>query len=584
MKTTHASPPSSTPSGFSILINSRLVQALGRLWIRLNNRAQPLLPLIHLFMLIVLGGILCTVFFANQHIPCWGDEICMLDPAYYRAITGVWHSAAQWDSFDSIPFAPHYPLFINYLRSMIVLFGANHAVLRSSMLILGWLPIVFLLVWCRGRGYLQSWREMLYSIYAVACFTFFRWTISVRPEPSLLLVSTLLFLAWNGKHIVPLFFSALLVPLCGLHWNMLLLPVAIHWLVFGGSMRKHFTVALAFSLSTALTFAGYWLFGMWPSYMQEIGRTGDMDLLGGVVSKLHGTFAAWDFGWILSPSVHVPHLVIPVLLLVLLSAMAGRKDHVSHATQKVFCWLVLSMTSVVMALSLHYMSMRYLPLIFLPAWLLSPLFLRPWLARFPLAVALLAFLPLKISLVNWSKVADSYAPRIDGLTEARWLDEAALERALDTELSPDDMPLATDSAWFAVRSRCHDMMPLCYAFDISEEQQRSITAVLLADEPSSILHKDGSGFRHTSYAKAMLARFCPPEAPCPDPDAVRVSPEDLLSAIADCWHCSFTEVPIPPPTLPNAIRYRLFRPVFPEDGTGKEQVRNPPATLPLPLG
>lgn len=513
-------------------------------------------------MLLAIGVILCAVVFANQHIPAWGDEICMLDPAYYRATTGVWHSAAQWDSFSTIPFAPHYPLFINCLRSVIGFWGANYAVLRCFMLILGGIPIAVLLAWCRKRGYLQSWREVLYAIHAVACFTFFRWTVSVRPESSLLFVSTLLLLAWNGKRHVPLFLSALLIPFCGLHWNVLLLPVAIHWLVFGGNVRKHVIVVLAFSISTALTFAGYWLFGMWPSYLQEIGRTGNMNLAKGVLSKLHGTFAAWDFEWILSPSVHVPHLVIPLVFLLVISAMAFRNNKEATGTKKVYLWLTFSMAAVVLALSLHYMSMRYLPLIFLPAWLLAPLFLRPWLSRYPLAVLLFAVFPLKFALVNWHKIAESYAPRIDGLTEARWLDEAALERALDAELSPDDIPLATDSAWFAVRSRCRDMMPLCYAFDISEEQQRSITAVLLADEPSSILHKDGSGFRKTSYAQAMLARFCPPESPCDNPDDIRVSPEDLLSSIGDHWHCTFVEIPIPQSSMENAIHYRLFRPVF----------------------
>ena len=136
------------------------MQTLECLWIRLNDRAQPLLPLVYLFMLVELGGILYAVFFANQHIPCWGDEICMLDPAYYRATTGIWHSAAQWDSYDVVPFAPNYPLLINILRFLIGGFGFSFCFFRSVILACGLFSVAMLLWLLKKKGFLQSWKDV----------------------------------------------------------------------------------------------------------------------------------------------------------------------------------------------------------------------------------------------------------------------------------------------------------------------------------------------------------------------------------------------------------------------------------------
>ncbi len=362
------------------------------------------------------------------------------------------------------------------------------------------------------------------------------------------------------------FLSALLIPLCGLQWNILLLPVILHWLVFGGRLRNPVIVLIAFAVSSVASIMAYHVLGMWPSYLQEAARVGGLDLVHAALRKILGTLSAWNFDWLLNPVGLPPRFVIPEIAILGLGTIHVCSS-ASLASRKMLIFIGLSFVGMIVGLSLANMNMHYPPLLCLPVCMFAPVLLRAWFHKFPLVVLFLFGLSLYYAKVNWHKIADSYAPRIDGLTEARWLDEAALERALEAELSPDDMPLATDSAWFAVRSRCRDMMPLCYAFDISGEQQRSITAVLLADEPSSILHKDGSGFRRTSYAKAMLARFCSSENPCGNPDGIRVSPEELLSAIGDHWHCTFTEIPLAQSPMKNAICYRLFRPVF-MDGTG----------------
>ena len=551
----------SHPSGLEILARSLPIQAGKRLWFRINDIARPLLPVFHLFMLVVIGSVLCAIVFANQHIPCWGDEICMLDPAYYRATTGVWHSAAQWDSFETIPFAPNYPLFINFLRLFISWLGVNFWVLRGAMIVFGIIPVFMLLWFCRRKGLLQTGTDILYASFVSACVTFFNWSVYLRPEALLLSVVTVLVFAWGGNRPVVLFLGALLVPLCGLQWNVLLLPVVLHWLIFGGRVRNPILVFSAFAVSSIATVIVYHTLGMWPSYLQEAARVGGLDVLHSALHKVRGALSAWNFGWLLNPVGFPPRFVIPAIAVLILGCIQALAP-ASRSSRKTIVFICLSFASVIVGLSLASMNMHYPPVIILPVCLLVPFFLRTWLHRFPLFTVLLFCAALHCAKVNWDKISEFYPPRIDGLTEARWLDEAALERVLEAELSPDDMPLATDSAWFAVRSRCRDMMPLCYAFDISGEQQKSITAVLLADEPSSILHKDGSGFRKTSYAKAMLARFCPPESPCDNPDDVRVSPEELLSAIGDHWHCTFTEIPLSQSSMNNAIHYRLFRPVF----------------------
>jgi hypothetical protein len=555
-------PPHAPISGLAIMAQSRfgcIFHAIGK---KLDTFARIFSSVLHIAMVVAIGAILFAVIFANQHIPCWYDEICMLDPAYYRTTTGIWHSAAQWNSIDTVPFAPNYPLLINLLRLPIAFFGCNFWILRGSMLVFGLLPVAALLFLFRRNGLFKTWAEILQATFFSACGTFFYWSVYIRPEGILISVATLLVVFWSTDQPVLLFLSALLVPLCGLHWNVLLLPVALHWLVFGGRLRNPLLVAIAFALASAGTIAAYHLLGMWPSYLQEAARVGGLAVLPSVLAKLRATFTCWDVSWLLNPVALPPFLALCAAAFLAPGALAQRTAAVSSQERKAFFFVLLSL-SVVVVLSLVHMDRHYIRPLLLAVFLLAPVFLRSLFRRHPAVLLPLLLVSLYAARVNWAKTAGQFAASAEFPEDARWTDEAFLSQTLAARLSPDDVPLCPNSAYFAVRAHCKDLLPLCYAFDIGEDRQRSVTAVLLEDLPVSMLHMDCSIFRHTSYGQAMLARFSPPDNPCADPDAVRVSPDELLAAIADKWHCAFTEIPLPSSPKPRAIHYRLFRPVFP---------------------
>jgi len=561
MKNT-CSTPSSSPSarsGFSILFHSTAARFIGRLWNRANDFCRPLLPLLHLFMLAVTAVILCGVVFANGHTPCWYDEICMLDPAYHRVAEGVWRSIAQWDSIDVVPFAPNYPLLINILRLLIAVFGVNFRILRGSMLVFGLVPVAALLWLFRRKGLLQSCGEVIQGAFFTACFTFFHWAVYIRPESVLLSVVTLLVFAWAFNRPVLVFLSALLVPLCGLQWNVLLLPAFLHWLVFGGRLRNPILVAAAFVLSTAGTIIAYHALGMWPSYLQEAARVGGTSTFANVLGKLHGIVASWDVGCLLNPTSFPP---VPVIFCGLFLAI-GTLVPSGRGTRRILAFVFLHLSVVSAVLLLVHMDRHYFRPVLLPFSILVPVFLRPWRDCRPIAVLIVGLAALYVAHANASKALGNFQLGADFAGDIRWIDEDASLRSLLKPCTPDGIVVAPNSAWFAVRTQGRDYLPLCYAFDISEAHQRTVAAVLVEDIPQSPHHFDCSLFRHTSYTETMMPLFCPSGT---NLDAVSVSPDDFMDAIASHWHCTFTEIPLDQPDWPGFIRYRLFHPVFPGQG------------------
>lgn len=547
------------PSGFSILVHSRAVRLLGRFWIRVNGWGRPILPLLNVFMVAVVVAILGAGVYACFHVPCWYDEICMLDPAYHRATTGVWHSIAQWDSFDVVPFAPNYPLLINILRGLIACFGVNFWILRGAILVFGIVPIAALLWLFKRKGILQSGSEVIQAAFFIVCFTFLHWAVYIRPEAVLISVAAFLVYAWIIDRPVLLFLSALLVPLCGLQWNVLLLPIVLHWLVFGGRVRNPILVAIAFACSTVSTIIAYHALGMWPSYLQEAARVGGTSALSNILTKMKGTISCWDVGWLLSPANFPPALVFPVGLFLAVGVSTGFRATAGAVPRKTLVFVLLYLASVSVVLLLVHMDRHYFRPVLLPFALLAPVFLRPCLGRQWPVLAFLLLVSLYVGRVNASKVLGNFQRGADFAGDVRWSDESGLARALADCIAPSETVAAPNSAWFAVRAGNHGLMPLCYAFDIPEASQREVTAVLLEDIPVSPHHFDCSLFRRTHYAEAMMPRFCPHDG---DPDSFPVAPYEFVSAIGEQWNCGFMEVPLKQEDRPGFIRYRLFRPVF----------------------
>ena len=565
----HSGSPKVAQSGFSILLHSAAVGWATRNWTRLNNRCRWLFPLLHLFMLAVTVAILGAVVFANLHRPCWYDEICMLDPAFHRVTTGVWHSIAQVDSFDSVPFAPNYPLLINMLRLLMACFGVNFWVLRGSMLLLGLVPVAALLWFFRKKGLYQSRGETIQAAFFAACFPAFPWATLIRPEAVLLSVVTLFVFAWAFDRPVPLFLVALLVPLCGLQWNVLLVPAALHWLVFGGRFRNPLIVAVAFVLSSAATIAAYHALGMWPSYLQEAARVGGLDAVRSALEKLHGAWSVGDFRWLfyrLSSLVAVCWVCFAFWGGLSCAIGSGRLR-----TIYAFAWLC-TLAPVFFISLFGQLNAAYSWLLLLPLCLAFPAVLRPLVSGKPLALlAVVLCGPVWLAWGHWNGLTGLAGSEGAGqwmrLAHPRFgqstlLDEASVEKALAPLLSAEDTVMAPPDLYFAVHALSKEMYTHDYAFHLSPEQYTGITAVIMDASPYDMEIAMLLSIREKTGIPDLFADRAPSPLPADREALFRVTTDDLLAAIGAHWNCTFTEIPLSDPSLPHAIRYRFFRPVF----------------------
>lgn len=533
-------PPPERPSGFTVLLHTAFARRLEQGWGRLNGLVRPLVPVLNLWMILATGAVFCIIAFANWHLPCWGDEIYMVDPAFCRTVRGVWQTHGFHDALSVVPYAPNYPLLTNLLRIPIACFGLNYWVLRTINLLLGVVPVLALAACFRRRGIFQSRSEVLQAVYCVACLTFFHWSIQIRPEALLVAVVSLLVFAWASDRPVLLFLSALLVPLCGLQWNVLLLPAALHWLVFGGRIRNPLLVGGAFVLATGVTFAAYHLLGMWPSYLQEAARVSDGTTFSHALTLLRNAYAHGDFGWLVAPG----HIFLPVYFF-LGTALASRCLVPAECgrLRAPALFLSLSFGSVLVVLSFVHMMGWYLRVLVLPMALSLPLALRPLRDRHLPLFLLFSLLPLLPVRAFWAKIwtmDDLYAVTSDR-PYVLLHDEASLARWTGEMLTGDDVVLDTDGAYFAVRGRCKDYYRFrnAHVFELPPSVCREITAVIVADIPIWDYRRGGE-----------------------------FSVDETMADLGRRWGCAFVEEPVPPPRLEGALRFRFFRPVFPPDTAG----------------
>lgn len=548
-----------SPSGFSMLVQSRAFLILLRIWNCLNGFARTLRPLLNLCMLATTIAILCAVVFANQHYPSWYDETCLTDPAYYKVTKGIWKSRMEFDSLGVEPFAVKYPLLIGMMWVFAKCFGMKYALFRASMLFFGLLPIVGVFWLARKRGLIKSWTEGLQAAYFMACFGFFHWCIYIRPEAIVLSVGFLVAWCWLSGARIPLFLSSFCIPLCGLHWDVMVFPCLFAWLIWGGSFKKAILVLAGILLGTVGTLCWYHLAGMWPSYLLEAHRGGTSpSILGNISRFLYDIFLNVDFSHLFSW--HYPFNAFLCTLWVFgLGAVALHfSPEASIWDRKSFVFAFLSYFALILALaSAAWLNDHYPRLLAPLACLWTPLVFRHWWRKYPLLLFACAVVAACVASVVWNNIRFS---REGGARTDIWMDEAALEASIDGVLSRDDVVLADASAYFAVRSRCGELFPFCYAFDLSEEQIHSCTAVLVEDNPSRLTNRDYSDGRGTSYSRAMKAFYDPDGT---SGETARVTPDNLVAAVAARWDCSFEEIPFVVSTpLHRAIRYRLFRPVF----------------------
>lgn len=549
-----------SPSGFSILLHSPITCILIRLLSRLNALVRPLLPLLHLFMFGAIGTILAAVIFVNQHLPCWYDEIYMLDPAYQRATTGVWQSVGRWESIGAVPYAPNYPLLCNLLRLLVFCFGAKFQVLRASMLVFGFIPVIALFCLFLKKGLLHSWKEVLYAAYFVACFSFFHWAIYIRPEAVLLSVATLLVFAWVEDHPLLLFLSALLIPTCGLQWNVLLLPAVLYWLFFGGHLRNPLLVVFAFLLSTCATIGTYHALGMWPSYIQEAACVGGLNPFHSAVTKLHGVYANFDFSWLLTP-IALPPIALFCFLMSFVPIMLSDfgRYRILHPS-KMGMFVCSSIAAVILALGLFgRMSSMYARLLVFPMALCTIPLGRTFF-RWPLSCFVFVLLAIYPAKVNWAKSSHPYAFSPNVANDSRWYDASSLQCALSENLSGETLVLGDDSSYFAVRSLHLDFLPACYAFDLPKDLVETIGAILLSDVPDACYAWCASPRK--SVLEFALSKYKAKNTFIGDEAVAGVTPEVFLAAVAEHWKCTFAEIPLALDSRPGFIHYRLFRPIF----------------------
>ena len=566
LQTDSVSEDVSEASGLHVLLDSPCARMLHQLWMQLNAFVRPLLPLIHLFVFIGTLLVVVSTFFANQHLPCWSDELFMIEPAYYRTHTGVWQSHVAWDSFFTMPYAPNYPLFINFLRLPISLFGVHFRILRGIMIALGVAPIGFLLWLFRKKGIYKNRFEVIFAAFFSACCTAFYCAVYVRPEAMLLTVVAFFIFFWMTDHDISLFLISLLVPLCGLQWNVLLLPVVLHWLLFGGRLRKPVLVVIAFLCSSVATIVAYHAFGMWTSYLQEAARVGGLDVIPRALAKMHDAFSKRDFLF-LSNALY-PYDALPGDIIFVSGAFSVFCGQAYRGSRKIWFFSFATYYGVMLTVAfLGSINPQYPKLLlFIPAFVAPVLFRQVW-CKYPIFLFAFVLVFSYIALVHWQKISGNANHLSDVATDvsssAAWVDELALERIVSSVLTPDDVVCCESPSYFAVRSKTKEMLPLVFAFDLSPQQRREITMLVLQDEPYRIFDRDRALFRKSTFAATLQSVFWNPcSSPAVDLWDFEISLNDLLSTIADRWHCNFEEVPVPSSRNPNTISFRLFRPVF----------------------
>lgn len=530
---------------------------------RLNDLSRPFLPILHFCMLVATVAILCAVVFANQHLPSWYDETCLVDPAYYKVTEGVWKTRMEFDSLDIEPFAVKYPLLIGLNWLILKCFGVNFSVLRGTMLFFGLIPVGGLLWLARRRGMLRSWEEVLQATFFMACFGFFYWALYIRPEAIVLAVGFLLVLFWLADRLLPLFLTAVCIPLCGLHWDVLVLPAIWGWLIWGGRMRKPLAVVAGALLGSVGVVIWYHLAGMWASYLLEAQRGMSPSIAGNVTGFVRDFFLEVNLNR-LGGHGYPSNAFLCSLWIYGLGACSLKFFPIASVDKKTFLFFLLSLFSVIPSLAAAaWLNDHYTRLLVPLSCLLAPLLFRGVWRKYPLLLFAGSLLSLLVCYDIWlyARYSKEAGTRIN-----IWVDEPALESSLADILSSRDVVLADSPAYFAVRSRGAEMFPMCYAFDLSEEQIRSCSAVLIEDRVSYTGQRDYSDFRKTSWSKTLKGRFA-------DAGLDRcLSPDEILEAVAEHWHCSFTEETLALPSLDRALRFRLFRPVFMDDGEGAEGV------------
>lgn len=417
------------------------------------------------------------------------------------------------------------------------------------MLVIGLVPIASLLWFVRRQGLLHSFEEINLALYFTACFCFFHWSLYLRPEAVLLAVVSLLVLSWTSHHPLLLFLASFFLPFCGFQWNVLLLPVVFHWILFGGSLRKPLCVASGLVVGTTALLAYYHLAGMWPSYLQEAARVGGLDAIHSATKKLHTALSSWDFSWLFTASLAPPNVVDgPLAILVLSGAGLFFDEHSKSREKKLFVFIVLSVISCWGALALFgHILHSYARLLVLPVCLLGPALGRRVFSRNPILLIGFVLCALWIPGVHWQHVKNGYGPWRTLPDDTFWVDEAFTERWIPEIFQPSDVICCDNSAYFALRRTGHELYRLRYALNIDETTCQRISYVLLSEKPP---YDPGTDFsQHLGPADNI-------------PSWEIETPSELLSAIATRWHCTFTEIPLPVSPMPNAVRYRLFRPSF----------------------
>lgn len=369
-------------------------------------------------------------------------------------------------------------------------------------------------------------------------------------------------IAWLDNRLVLLFLVALCVPLCGLQWNVLFLPVVLHWLVFGGSLRKYLLVAIAFFLSTLATLIAYHVLGMWPSYLQEAARVGGLHAISGALEKLHGIFARHDWNFLSSPN--VPYDALPANLVCVCGGLAAFFWHADRQVWKMWIFSFVSYYGTIFSIALFAnLNPQYIKLLLLvPAMLVPPMFRNVW-RKFPLFLFAFVMVFSYTALVHWRKIQQS--PDMVGNVSAFacWVDEAELEKLFADLVENDDVVCCVDSAYCAARTHAREVVPLVFAFDISPQQIRKIKAVVIQDEPYRVFDYAWASFRKSTFAPTLQHLFWNPQPPeNVDLWDYTISPDALIAAIANHWHCALAEIPLDQAERSAFIRFRFFRPVF----------------------
>ena len=480
----------------------------------------------------------------------WVDEIWFLDTGVELAKGHGFQNHTMPQFLDVTPFALNYPLFMLLMAALTHLWGLNFFVIRGSCFLATFGACLVFIEALRRVGFWASRTVLLLSLLLLLLSDgVLNAGTHARPECLTMLVYSLLFWALLSQCASPrtpswprlttIALLAALVPWCALH---LLLPVGvglmITWLLYGYDLKNLAAVLGGLFLGIAsVLFFYYWTRSL-ETYRLGAELVGGLSLLGRLKERLV-QLVMGEVDWIF----WYPHLPRPVIFgwfLVGMGLLAPPPLGMAGPLRKqaLAAFLFSGGTFIgfaIFANAMAWYAAYYYPPIcaVLAAWLQQIFRSRKpaWaLAIGTLCLGLSLMYALYISKLPrnwWPKMYSGHPPH------------ARVAAFMQESISPQDVVVSNESAYYAVRPLAKDWYPLRAVLTLDERRAASVTKLVLMEDLAKVeatYFPESLGLQNNRCLNVPL----------------------LLEILSRRWNCSFHDITEHAAPRGDAGNYRVY--------------------------